>query len=58
MTEPDVKNSDNRNDARAAEGYAPRTYTARQHAIMGAKSVLVVGLLFALLWLFDSVFAQ
>lgn len=58
----DAEASKNRTDdlpaAPARDDYAPKKYSAREHALMGAKILLVVGLLFGLLWLVDALKGQ
>ncbi len=58
MAKPQMKRTEDLPDVPTNEDYAPRTYTAREHAVMGVKVVLFVGLLLGLLWLLDAIAAK
>lgn len=49
-----MNRTDDRPAAPTTNDYAPKQYSAREHALMGAKILLVVGLLLGLLWLVDA----
>ncbi len=58
MPEPQLKRTDDAPGVPPTDDYAPKTYSAREHAAMGLKIFLVVGALFGLLWLVDALKGQ
>ncbi len=58
MPKPQLKRTDDVPDVSSTDAYAPRQYSAREHAAMGLKVFLIVGLLFGLLWLVDALNGQ
>ncbi len=55
MAKPQLKRTDDPEPMPSSDEYAPKKYSARQHAAMGTKVILVFGLLFGLLWLLDAI---
>lgn len=58
MAKPQVKRTDDPPAIPSSDDYAPKQYSTQAHAAMGAKVILVVGLLVALLWLLDAMAAK
>lgn len=58
MVKPQLKRTDDPPADPSADAYAPKKYSPREHAAMGAKVILVVGFLFGLLWLLDAIAAK
>ncbi len=58
MVKTQLKRTEDPPAIAASDKYAPKQYSAAEHAAMGAKIVLVVGLLFGLLWLLDVMVAK
>jgi hypothetical protein len=54
MVKTQLKKTDAPPDIPSAAHHAPKVYSAREHAAMGMKIVLVTGFLFGLLWLLDA----
>ena len=54
MSKPKLNRTEDLPATPSADNYAPREYSAREHAAIGAKIILVVGLLFGFLWLVDA----
>ncbi|MEO8341688.1 MAG: hypothetical protein ABI604_18625 [Nitrospirota bacterium] len=55
MAKPQLKRTDDPPDMPSSGGYAPKKYSAREQAAMGAKITLVAGSLFGLLWLLNAI---
>ena len=51
MPKPQQQNCDDAPDASSTNDYAPKTYSVREHAVMGLKIFGIVGLLFGFLWI-------
>jgi hypothetical protein len=58
MPKPHLKKNDDVAGVGPTDDYAAKKYSAREHAAMGLKIFLIVGLLFGLLWLVDALKAQ
>lgn len=58
MPKPQLKRIDDVPGVCPKDDYAPKQYSAREHAATGLKIFLVVGFLFGLLWLVDALKGQ
>jgi hypothetical protein len=58
MAKPQLKRTDDPEAMPSSDDYAPKKYSAREDVAMGAKVILVLGLLFGLLWLLDAIAAK
>ncbi len=58
MARPHLKRTDDVPGVDTTDDYAPKKYSAREHAAMGLKIFLIVGLFFGLLWLVDALKRQ
>ena len=50
MAKPQLQKSDDARDASSTNDYAPKSYSLREHAVMGLKIFGTIGLLFGFLW--------
>jgi hypothetical protein len=51
MAKPLLQQCDDAPDASSTDDYTPKKYSVREHAVMGLKIFLMIGLLFGFLWL-------
>ena len=58
IPKPQLKRTDDIPGVCPTDDYAPKKYSAREHAAIGLKIFLTVGLLFGLLWLIDALKGQ
>ena len=58
MPKPQLKRTADVLGACPTDDYAPKKYSAREHAAMGLKIFLIVGVLFGLLWLVNALTGQ
>jgi hypothetical protein len=58
MAKPQLKANGDVPCISSTDNYAPKKYSAREHALMGFKIFLVVGFLFGLLWWVDTLQGQ
>ncbi len=58
MPKPQLKRTDDVPALAPTDDYAPKKYSAREHAAMGLKIFLIVSVLFGLLWLVDALKGQ
>ena len=58
MATPLLQQCDDAPDASSTNDYAPKTYSVREHAVMGLKIFGIIGLLFGFLWIVNLLKVQ
>ena len=58
MPRPQSQQSDDAPDASSMNDYAPKKYSVREHAVMGFKIFLIIGVLFGFLWVVNLLKVQ
>lgn len=58
MPKPQQQKCDDAPDASSTNDYAPKTYSVREHAVMGLKIFGIIGLLFGFLWIVNLLKVQ
>lgn len=58
MPKAQLEKSDNAPDASLTNDYAPKSYSVREHAVMGLKIFGIIGLLFGFLWVVNLLKVQ
>jgi hypothetical protein len=58
MTPGYIKNTPDLPTAAETRDYAPKSYSVREHAVMGARVFLVIGAVLGLLWLLSAAAAN
>jgi len=58
MARPQAQQCDDAPDTSLMNDYAPKKYSVREHAVMGLKIFLIIGVLFAFLWVVNLLKAE
>ena len=58
MARPQQQQFDDTPDASSMNDYAPKKYSVREHAVMGFKIFVIIGVLFGFLWLVNLLKVQ
>jgi hypothetical protein len=58
MARPQAQQCDDAPDASLMNDYAPKKYSVREHAVMGLKIFLIIGVLFGFLWVVNLLKAE
>ena len=58
MMKPQAQQCDEAPNASPMTDYAPKKYSVREHAAMGLKIFLIIGVLFGFLWVVNLLKAQ
>jgi hypothetical protein len=58
MPKPQLQQCDDAPGTSSTNDFAPKKYPVREHAVMGLKIFLIIGLLFAFLWVVNLLNAQ